>query len=550
LHNRGADAAALNAPCGEKPPPDVRSLPFPDILGPHPQREWLRSLQRDEQTGSERYLASLARKSFLTLWSHANVYTDEGRGTSKGDGKELCDLLVVFGNHVILFSDKDCEYKAHSDPKVAWARWYRRSIEASARQLAGAKSWIERFPDKLFLDRQCQHPLPIELPAKEHRRVYLIAVARGATASAVAHWRSVAEQMALADESSPFHVQAGPSSGSLMLSTEIEKEQHYDKPFQIGWPLGRSQCVHVFDDETLDVVLGVLDTVPDFVRYLGKKEEVLQRPGQHLIAPGEEDLLAMYLSSTKNSDVDPSFPPPNGGEMLVVLREGAWKALVADRSFRAREKANRVSYHWDTLIEFQTAHLIAGSARTICGDYDAAPIEHVLRKMAEETRITRRALGAAVHRARSVNKRGKRYTCTVFGPRRKARAYVMMTLPKPVDMSYEEYVEHRRHQLATYCEGCVANVPWVQEVVGIAMEPYATKTISVDYMSMTLRDRDQWTEAVPAVLKRLEEENMWRAPAMKVRRVVNEELPQAPPLTSAIAGAATMLFRKAKEFLG
>ncbi|MEP6888591.1 MAG: hypothetical protein ABI945_09770, partial [Nitrospirales bacterium] len=39
--------------------------------------------------------------------------------TSNG-GKELCDLLVIFGNHVILFSDKCCEYPLHSDPNIAW----------------------------------------------------------------------------------------------------------------------------------------------------------------------------------------------------------------------------------------------------------------------------------------------------------------------------------------------------------------------------------------------------------------------------------------------
>jgi hypothetical protein len=409
----------------------VRSLPFPETLGPYPQRGWLHALRGDDQTGSERYLASLARRSFLTLWSYPNVYTDEGRGAGKGDGKELCDLLVVFGSHVILFSDKDCDYRSHRDPKVAWARWYRRSIASSARQLAGARSWIERFPNRLFLDRQCQHPLPIKLSAKEHRRIHLVAVARGAIASAVEHWKSTAEQ--LGDSSGLSLGPPGPSSGSLMLCTEIERDQHLDRPFQIGWPLGRDQCVHVFDDETLDVVVGVLDTVPDFVRYLDQKEELLRRPCE-LVVPGEEDLLAMYLSSTRSSNQEPLFPQTSEGE-LVVLREGAWKELLADRSFRAREGANRVSYHWDTLIEFQTAHLIAGSAHTADGDYSVASIEHVLRKMAEETRLTRRTLGAAVHRARGINRSGKRYTCTVFGGA-KGRAYVIRTLPKPKDMSY------------------------------------------------------------------------------------------------------------------
>lgn len=525
----------------------MRSLPFPDSLGPHPLRGLLATLEGHDQTGSERYLARLARRSFLTLWSYPNVYTNEGRSGGKGDGKELCDLLVVFGNHVILFSDKDCKYKPHRDPKVAWSRWYKRSIESSARQLSGAKHWVERFPDQLFLDRQCQHPLPLELPTREHRRVHLVAVARGATDSAVEHWKSVAEKFA--DEGSPPVAQTGPSSGSLMLCTEIERDQHYDRPFQIGWPLGRGQCVHVFNDETLDVVLGVLDTVPDFVRYLEKKEEVLRRPAEQLIAPGEEDLLAMYVASTRSGDQEPSFPPPSGCE-LVLLREGAWKELEADKSFRARQKANQVSYHWDTLIEFQTAHLIAGSAHTIDGDYSTTSIENVLRKMAEENRLTRRALGAAVHRARNVNKRGKRYTCTVFGPSAKRRAYVILTLPRPDRMPYEEYVEHRRYQLVTYCEGCAAKVPWISEVLGIAMEPYATQTISVDYVFMSLSDKQQWLEAVPDVLKRLEEENMWRVSEMAVRRVASQELPRTPSRTERAAKAAAALFRQVNEALG
>lgn len=485
----------------------------------------------------------------MTLWSHSNVYTNEGRGAGKGDGKELCDLLVVFGDHVILFSDKDCEYKPHSDPKVAWARWYRKSIEASARQLSGAKSWIERFPDRLFLDRQCQHPLPIEIPAKEHRQIHLVCVARGASKNAVEHWMSVAQQLGSAEKGEIFFGPTRPSSGSLMLCTELEKSQHYDAPFQVGWPLGRDQCVHVFDDETLDVVMSVLDTVPDFVRYLEKKEEVLRRPDQHFIAPGEEDLLAVYLSSTKSGALEPSFPPPSERGTLVVLREGAWKKLLADKSFRARERANRVSYLWDTLIEFQTAHLIAGSAYTIDGDYDKKSSELVLRKMAEETRLARRALGTAVHRARSINKRGKRYTCTVLGSIAKTRAYVILTLPKPSDMSYEEYVEHRRYQLATHCEGCMAKVPMVLEVLGIAMEPYATKTISVDYLLITQREKSEWASAEPSILTRLEEENMWRASSMNVRRIANQELPQVRPLSRTIAEAATKLFRKGKGLL-
>jgi hypothetical protein len=45
-------------------------------------------------TPSEKYLARLADRSFLNLWSYPNTFIDK-RVRGKGDGKELCDLLVV-----------------------------------------------------------------------------------------------------------------------------------------------------------------------------------------------------------------------------------------------------------------------------------------------------------------------------------------------------------------------------------------------------------------------------------------------------------------------
>ena len=95
------------------------------------QTAWEKAASSDGTTPSERALANLARKAFLSLWSYANVFTDEGRTNGKGDGKELCDLLVVFGNDVILFSDKDCKFRSDIDVAIAWRRWYRSAIDKS-----------------------------------------------------------------------------------------------------------------------------------------------------------------------------------------------------------------------------------------------------------------------------------------------------------------------------------------------------------------------------------------------------------------------------------
>jgi len=47
-----------------------------------------------------------------------------GQAKDKGDGKELCDLLVVFEKHILIFSDKDCRFNDAVDLKLAWSRWF------------------------------------------------------------------------------------------------------------------------------------------------------------------------------------------------------------------------------------------------------------------------------------------------------------------------------------------------------------------------------------------------------------------------------------------
>src|SRR5215211_3226287 len=96
------------------------------------------SFQAERTTHAERYLKRLCDRSFLSLWSYPSIYRDQGNPGKKGAGKEVCDLLVVFENHVIIFSDKDCEFPGSGDLDLDWSRWFRRAITASAKQLWGA----------------------------------------------------------------------------------------------------------------------------------------------------------------------------------------------------------------------------------------------------------------------------------------------------------------------------------------------------------------------------------------------------------------------------
>lgn len=103
-------------------------------------------------TESERYLKLLCDHTFLSLWSYPEVYKDQvsGKGT---EGKEVCDLLVVFENHIIIFSDKDCQFPNSGKLELDWNRWFKRAIQKSADQVWGAERWIKQHQNRLFLDR-------------------------------------------------------------------------------------------------------------------------------------------------------------------------------------------------------------------------------------------------------------------------------------------------------------------------------------------------------------------------------------------------------------
>lgn len=287
-------------------------------------------------TPSERLLARLAKHSFLSLWSYSNLFTNEGQRSGNGDGKELCDLLVVFGHHVLIFSDKHCEFPDGAQLSLAWSRWYRRAVEKSARQLVGAQSWIRRFPDRVFLDKTCSKPFPLTLPAQSEVRFHLIAVTRGAYRACRAFF-------------------SGQSTGSLMINTRVFGNEHRQHPFTVGRVLSQGPFIHVFDELTLNVVLRELDTITDLVEYLERKERLLTHPSRAIMASGEEQLVAMYMTRLNSSGNHDFVDIPDDADG-VYIDEGHWEEFIKNPQYRAKKSADEISYAWDRLIEHFTAH--------------------------------------------------------------------------------------------------------------------------------------------------------------------------------------------------
>jgi hypothetical protein len=424
-------------------------------------------------TASERYLATLCQKSFLTLWSYPNLYTDEGKRGVEGDGHELCDLLIVFGGDVIIFSDKHITFNEAVDTNIAWRRWFKKAIQKSARQLFGAERWILKFPSRIFLDRKCHQPFPFPIqPKKIHR----IVVARGIYQACKSYF-------------------GGVSIGSLIVNSTLAGDQHLSLPFNIGRVAPDKGFLHVFEDFTLDAVFDELDTVDDFIAYLAKREALLTAAKPKIIATGDEQLLSVYL--TKMNDKGEHDFRLNIGEQApdgIYLDESFWAGMKQNPKYIAKKQADRVSYAWDRLIEhfIRYAHSVS----------EPAYIEPAVRLMASEPRLRRRQLAPALVSLITCTPKGKRAARVAYSDNYPGRAYIFLVVPKLDSESYAQYRENRQNLLLAYCKVVKLLCGKADFIIGIATEPQHGAGSSEDLACYDVRE---WTDEMENEARWLQE---------------------------------------------
>ena len=268
-----------------------------------------------------------AEQSFLNLWCYPNVFIDKKQAGGKGDGKELCDLLVVCGDHILIFSDKTVAFPESEDKALSWKRWWRRAIAKSVDQIRGAERWIAQFPDRIFIDRQCTQKLPIALPPPDRRKVHGIVVALGAGRASKEYF--------------------GGGIGSLLVAPAIKGAEHWEgdnvMPFMVGDADPDGPFVHVLDDATLDIVLGELNTIRDLAAYLTKKEALI-RSGKLISAGGEEDLVAYYMTHMSPAG-EHDFTKPDGSALgdndHITFEPGIHRGHAAQCAVPRQERGRR-----------------------------------------------------------------------------------------------------------------------------------------------------------------------------------------------------------------
>ena len=229
---------------------------------------------------AENFVYELAQKSFLTDWCFINPKWD--------DGKELCDLLVVFGDKAIIWQIKDLK-------KGEDGKYNKNEVEKNLRQLLGAKRKLFELNKSIELENPRRGKELFD--SRNIKEVYLISDLVG------------------------------------------EGEDFYEFVKKI-----KDKIIHVLDRKGTEILLNELDTISDFVSYLKEKERFLSPEIKMDLSGGEEELLAYYLVNER------SFKNLEGND-YIIIQEGCWEDLIQKPEFIAKKEEDKISYFWDFLID-------------------------------------------------------------------------------------------------------------------------------------------------------------------------------------------------------
>lgn len=269
----------------------------------------------------EEFVNGIAFNSFIEHWCYPSP-KDEC-----GDKKEICDLLILFANNLIIISVKNYEFKDF------YSRYFRRTIEKAVKQIYGAERKLLNSDREIFI----KHPKrEIEkFPKEKIKNTYRLIINLG---EGVRFY--------------PFN------------------QETKDEKF-----------ITLLDKEAFQTIVQELDTIPDFLEYLRKREELFTDktvtilPGDEddfpadtanqffeyaqqqfnpngkqsiLISGTEHDILAHYL---KNERTFPEYIQSKKYNGMFVQLDGNWSDFNARQQVKTKRELDKNSYFLDELVK-------------------------------------------------------------------------------------------------------------------------------------------------------------------------------------------------------
>lgn len=404
---------------------------------------------------SEKSLADIAEKTFLSLWSYPNVF--------RQPGTELADLVAVCGSDIIIFSDKEVGWAGDKSINVAWARWYKKAVEAGAKSVVGSAKWIREQPHRIFLDAANEEPFPLDISTITNPIFHLISVSTGVESVIQKHY--------------------GDRSGTFMLMAHIEGKDHLSKVGTNGYPyfalgdiLPEKDFVHVFSRSGLACVMREFDTIADFLGYLNWRK-VGFRKKYLAFAAGEEELVAVYWRQMKDIGWDFSKVYGKGarGRSLTAVG-GLYQEMSIEPDYLEWRMACEKSKIWDDIIHAFSKHVISGKVPKVAGRIPSFEMsERVLRFLALESRERRVILSTTLSgmMEKSINQKADRFVRKfpmIDTGDKHGYVFMVSTYHPDIHKSYQEYRDERAYVVGAYCLDLLYQFPNLEHVVGIAMD--------------------------------------------------------------------------------
>ena len=309
-----------------------------------------------------------------------------------------------------------------------------------------------------------------------------------------------------------------------------------------------------------------LDTLIDFTEYLTRRERII-RSGRLMPVAAEEDMLAYYMTSDGSNETH-DFVKPGGGEWRngehLLISEGTFAGLAKHPSYKAKKKADEISYAWDRLIDQFSNNILAGTSVHVFGeDPNAAEAEQALRTLALEPRVQRRLLGESlIHAMRRAEELAQdRFVRVALpGPHSADRkvAYVLLILAYPkieLKGGYEQYRKVRTNMLHAYCLFTLSENRQLERAIGLGFDasPKVTgrKGGSEDMLALEV---PEWTPGIEAQVKELREKFDVMDPKRVVKSAVSTDEYPAPASptkrdTKRLPNEAEVANRRTKKLL-
>ena len=233
---------------------------------------------------AEQFVHVLAYKTFLTDWCFTNPeYLDNGTR------KELCDLLVVFGDVAIIWQVKNTKLDKESFYKE-------QDIEKNLNQLVGAYNTLFKHEQPIELENPRRGKETFD--PKVIKDIYLV---------------------------------------SALVGPEPELSPVYFKH--------KNHTIHNLNRSFTEVLLTELDTIKDFCEYLEKVQEFVENGKEVIDVENGKGLLSYYLKNERD------FGELKESNVAAFIDE-TWDSFVNRPEVKAKKKAEEISYKWDELIGF------------------------------------------------------------------------------------------------------------------------------------------------------------------------------------------------------